>query len=106
MDAALTLILTHVEGCARAQVALEQTQRDSGMTDAEWWVTHAPLLDKVIDPTLFPVAMRVGTSAGQEYQGATSPEYIFTFGLDRILAGIAELISGEKRGYREDPSRT
>ena len=93
MDAALTLILTHVEGCARAQAILEQTQHDTGMTDTEWWVVHAPLLDKVIDPTLFPVATRVGTSAGQEYQGTSSPEYVFTFGLKRILAGIAELIS-------------
>jgi hypothetical protein len=95
MDAALTLLLTHVEGCARAQALLERTQHDTGMTDAEWWVIHAPLLDKIIDPTLFPVATRVGTSAGQAYQGASSPEHAFTFGLDRILAGISELISGK-----------
>lgn len=92
MDAVLTLILTYVEGCARAQTALDHTQHDTGMTDAEWWVIHAPLLDKIIDPTRFPVATRVGTSAGQEYQGASSPEHAFTFGLERILAGIAELI--------------
>lgn len=65
------------------------------MTDAEWWVIHAPLLDKIIDPTLFPVATRVGTSAGQAYQGASSPEHAFTFGIDRILAGISDLISGK-----------
>lgn len=95
MDATLTLILSHVEGCARAQATLEQIQHETGMTDAEWWVIHAPLLDKVIDPTLFPVATRVGTSAGQAYQGASSPEHVFTFGIDRILAGISELISGK-----------
>ncbi len=98
MDATLTLILTHVEGCARAQALLEQTQRDTGMTDAEWWVIHAPLMDKIVDPALFPVATRVGTSAGQSYQGVSSPEYAFTFGLERILAGIAELISQKGRG--------
>lgn len=95
MDATLTLILTHVEGCARAQALLEQTQRDTGLTDAEWWVAHAPLLDKLIDPALFPVATRVGTSAGQAYQGPSSPEYALNFGLDRILAGVVELISQE-----------
>lgn len=93
MDATLTLILTHTEGCARAQAALERAQRETGLTDAEWWVDHAPLLDKIIDPTLFPVATRVGTSAGQEYQGASNPKHVFTFGLERILAGIAELIA-------------
>jgi AcrR family transcriptional regulator len=92
MDATLTLILTHVEGCARAQAALERTQQDTGMTDAEWWVTQEPFLTKVVDPARFPVGTRVGTSAGQEYQGASNPEHVFRFGLDRILDGIAELI--------------
>jgi AcrR family transcriptional regulator len=93
MDATLTLILTHVEGCARALAIRDRTQHDTGLTDAEWWVTHAPLMDKIVNPALFPVATRVGTAAGQKYQGASSPEYAFTFGLERILDGISELIS-------------
>jgi AcrR family transcriptional regulator len=95
MDAALTLVLTHVEGCARAQATLERTQRDTGMTDAEWWVAHAPMMDKIIDPARFPVATRVGTSAGQAHQGASNPEFALAFGLERILAGIAELIAAK-----------
>ena len=35
------------------------------MTDEEWWVARVPLLDKLIDPTRFPVATRVGTSQGR-----------------------------------------
>ncbi len=93
MDATLTLILTHVEGCARAQSTVEQTQQDTGMTDAEWWVTQAPLLDQVIDEARFPVASRVGEASSREYQAASSPEYIFTFGLERILAGVSELVN-------------
>ncbi len=92
MDAVLTLILTHVEGAARAQIMQDRTRQDTGITDEEWWVSRAPLLDKLIDPTRFPVATRVGQAAGQVYQGAFSPEFAFTFGLERILAGIAELI--------------
>ncbi len=95
MDAVLTLVLAHVEGAARAQATLDRTRRDTDMTDAEWWVARAPLLDKIIDPTRFPVATRVGTAAGQEYQSASSPEFAFTFGLERILAGIAELIASK-----------
>jgi AcrR family transcriptional regulator len=92
MDATLTLILTHVEGCARSQALHRRTQDDSGQTDVEWWVTHAPLLDKLVDPALFPVATRVGTTTGEEYQAVANPEHLFTFGLERILAGISELI--------------
>ncbi len=96
MDMTLTLILTHVEGCARAQAALDRTQRDTGMTDAEWWVIQAPVLDKIIDPTRFPVAARVGTSTGEAYQSASNPEYALTFGIDRIVSGIDELIQTKK----------
>ncbi|MBI5960421.1 MAG: TetR/AcrR family transcriptional regulator [Chloroflexi bacterium] len=92
MDASLTLILIHTEGCARARTIADRTQHDSGMTDAEWWVNNAPLLDKVIDPSRFPVSARVGQSAGEEYQAASDPKHTFLFGLERILTGIAELI--------------
>lgn len=103
MDAVLTLILTHVEGAARAQIIRDRTQQETGMTDEEWWVSRAPLLDKLIDPTRFPVATRVGQAAGREYQGAFSPEFAFTFGLERILAGIAELILAKRLNEQNDP---
>ncbi|MCE7988778.1 MAG: TetR/AcrR family transcriptional regulator [Caldilinea sp. CFX5] len=96
MDATLTLVLTHVEGCARTLANLMRTQQDSGMTDSEWWVTQAPLLDKLIDPVHFPVATRVGTAAGEEFQATANPHYLFTFGLERILAGVAELVANKR----------
>lgn len=106
MDAVLMLVLTHVEGCARAQANIERTQRDTGMTDVEWWVVQAPLLDRIVDSTLFPVATRVGASAGQEHQGATNPEHVFTFGLDRIIAGISELVvSRSENKHKNRPPR-
>ncbi len=92
MDATLTLVLTHVEGCARVRIAAAKTQQDSGQTDAEWWVTEAPLLEKVIDASLFPISRRVGEAVGQAFQSASNPEHVFQFGLDRILAGIDALI--------------
>jgi Tetracyclin repressor-like, C-terminal domain len=93
MDLVLTLILTHIEGTARGQANLEQTQRESGMSDAEWWVINAPLLDKVVDVRRFPIASRVGVSAGQEYQAASNPAHAFSFGLERILDGVALFIA-------------
>lgn len=97
MDGVLTLVLTHVEGCARAQAALERTQQESGMSEAEWWVSNEPFLAKVIDPSRFPVATRVGAATGVEFQAASNPEYAFSFGLERILAGVAELVAPKKQ---------
>lgn len=92
MDAALTLILTHVEGCARGLTLWERTQVESGISDAEWWVDLAPMLDKVMEGSHFPVAGRVGQTVGEHFQTAANPEFIFEFGLERILVGIAALI--------------
>ncbi|MFI7537452.1 TetR/AcrR family transcriptional regulator [Streptosporangium sp. NPDC049376] len=96
MDAVLTLVLTHVEGTARTRASLEEARRDSGLTDDEWWVANAPLLDKVADESRFPVASRVGQAAGQEYDAPADPEVALTFGLDRILDGVATLITGRE----------
>lgn len=99
MDSVLTLVLTHVEGTARADASMTQTERDSGLSDAEWWVQTAPLLEQVIDSSRFPVASRVGEAAGQAHQAAANPVHAFRFGLDRILDGVADLIA-----ERQSPS--
>jgi AcrR family transcriptional regulator len=93
MDSVLTLVLTHVEGTARAQSAMTQTERDSGLSDAEWWLQTAPLLEKIIDSSRFPLASRVGEAAGQAHQAAANPVHALRFGLDRILDGVADLIA-------------
>lgn len=92
MDASLTLLLTHVMGCARSQALMDRTVSESGMTDGEWWVIQEPLLNKLVDQKMFPVATRVGEASSREYQGASSPEHALTFGVERIIAGIADLI--------------
>jgi hypothetical protein len=42
--------------------------------------------------THFPVAGRVGTAVGEHFQSALDPAHALTFGLARILDGIALLI--------------
>ncbi len=98
MDSTLTLVLAHVEGCARAHVIRDRTQRESGMTDAEWWVLQEPVLARLIDGSLFPVAERVGTASSQQYEGASNPNFALTFGLERILDGVSMLIRDGQRG--------
>jgi len=93
MDSVLTLVLTHVEGVARAQASIAQTQRSTGMTDEEWWLTAAPALERVLDAERFPVASRVGQAAGEQYQAAADPAHAFAFGLERILDGVERLVT-------------
>lgn len=93
MDAAITLVLTHVEGVARRKVEAERAQQRSGMSDAQWWQAAAPALAEVFDPARFPVADRVGQAAGQAHQAAYNVEHEYAFGLDRLIEGLAALVA-------------
>lgn len=92
MDSVLTLVLMHVEGMARWQVALLEVRDRSGRTDDEWWVDLEPALAALLDPAGFPLAARVGQAAGEYHQSAGDPVHTLEFGLERILDGVADLI--------------
>lgn len=93
MDSVLTLVLSHVEATARAQLNMAQTRRDSGVTDLEWWVAIAPTLARLSEGKELPVASRVGQAAGMAHQAASNPIHAFSFGLECILDGVAVLLS-------------
>lgn len=92
MDAALTFVLGFVQASARAAVDATSVQRDSAMTDEQWWTANQPLFARVFDPATYPTAARVGAAAGAAHQGAYSPSHAYDFGLQRILDGLAALI--------------
>ncbi len=54
----------------------------------------APLLERVLDPSAYPTAVRVGTAAGTAHRAAYSPGHAYDFGLRTILDGLAALIEG------------
>ncbi|MGH3622854.1 MAG: TetR/AcrR family transcriptional regulator [Sciscionella sp.] len=92
MDSVLTLVLGHVHGTARAAAEVVQVERQTGLTDEQWWEAHAPLLDKVFDASRYPLAARVGAAAGTEHQAPYAPEHAFEFGLQRVLDGIEAFV--------------
>jgi AcrR family transcriptional regulator len=92
MDAAITLVHTHVEGVARRKVEAERAVRLTGITDSQWWRAAAPALADVFDPERFPVADRVGRAAGEAHQAAYNLEHEYVFGLDRLVEGLAAMI--------------
>ncbi|MEE1930197.1 TetR/AcrR family transcriptional regulator [Streptomyces sp. TRM 70351] len=94
MDAALTFVLGFVHSVARTAIEAEDTDRDSALSDAQWWAVNAPLLDRVLDPGRYPLATRVGSAAGQAHQGVYDAEHAYAFGLRRVLDGLARLVEG------------
>ncbi len=100
MDLVVSLVNGHVEGAARRAVEAAQAEQHTGMTDAQWWEAHAPLLEKVFDANRHPLAARVGSAAGAAYGAASDPAHAFEFGLQRVLDGIAVFI--EARSAQPD----
>ncbi len=92
MDSIVTLINGYVAGAARSAIDAFDVQRSSGMNDAAWWAATGPWLAKVFDPQHYPVAARVGTTAGQHHQAVSDPDHAFEFGLQRVLDGIEVLV--------------
>lgn len=92
MDSTLSLVLMHVESCARLRNATLHSQASTGMDDTEWWQQYAPALERITDWSRFPVSSRVGNAAGEAYQSAYSPEHSYAFGLETIISGTEALI--------------
>lgn len=93
MDATLSLVLMHVDSCARQMANALENQRKTEMSEQEWWLAHEPLLGRWMDDKQFPVSSRVGQTAGEAHQGPYSPEHAYRFGLDRIIDGVGALIA-------------
>lgn len=91
-DAALTFLLAFAQSHSRAAHDARRATTDTAMSDAEWWDANQPVLARALDPAAYPLAARVGAAAG-EAQGATwSADRAWTFGLERVLDGLAALI--------------
>lgn len=98
MDQVVTLLTGTAESAARASIGSQAARTDSGMTDVEWWEINSPVLDRLIGPDDYPIASRVGTAAGEEYNAVSDPERAFEFALDRILEGLELLLERRVRG--------
>jgi AcrR family transcriptional regulator len=93
LDAALTFVLGFVQAAARAEAEFAAAGRDTGLTEAQWWESAGPSLARLVDPAAYPTATRVGTAAGLAHGGAYHPDHAYDFGLGRVLAGLAALVS-------------
>lgn len=97
MDALLANVLMQVEGAARLYHRLEREKQHSAQTDEEWWLTQAPILDRLLDAGRFPVAARVGQSFGDEMKAAAAPEMTLNFGVKLLLDGVEQKL---KQGHQ------
>ncbi len=90
-DLVVVLLGDVADGAARASAG-------AGAQDAAWWETSAPLLERVLDPARYPLAVRVGAAAGAVQQAAYDAERALAFALARVLDGVAALVARRPPG--------
>ncbi|GAB3106793.1 TetR/AcrR family transcriptional regulator [Streptomyces calidiresistens] len=92
MDTVVNLVIGHAQTTARRADETERVERDTGMTDEEWWRAHGPVLGSLMDSSAFPLAAAVGDEVGAAFGRAYDAAHNFEFGLRRILDGIAVMV--------------
>ncbi|MBB0244655.1 TetR family transcriptional regulator [Streptomyces alkaliphilus] len=92
MDTIVHLVIGHAETTARRADEAERVERDSGMTDEEWWRAQGPVLGSLMDSSAFPLAAAIGEAVGAAHGRAYDAGHNFEFGLRRILDGIAVMV--------------
>ena len=94
MDQAVTLLASFGSAVARAEQVVRHAERESGMSDAEWWEANQEALGEVMAGRDYPLAGRVGTAAGEAYQAASDQRRELDFGLARIVDGLIAHLPG------------
>jgi AcrR family transcriptional regulator len=81
---AVGLIRDYVRGAVMRELAEKETHRRTGQTEDQWRATVAPYMRKIIESGAYPRVSRFVESAD------LSPAEQFSYGLRRILTGIAD----------------
>ncbi|MEI8408729.1 MULTISPECIES: TetR/AcrR family transcriptional regulator [unclassified Kribbella] len=97
MDDTVALVNGYVHGAVRTAVEARQVIQRSGMTDKEWWLAHVPHLDQIGDTKNYPLASRVGTAVGNEFDAPYDSDHAFEYGLERVLDGVSALVEKRSR---------
>jgi len=93
MDQTVTLVAGFAANVVRSEQAVRTTEKETGLSDLEWWEANAGPLGEVMAHREYPIAGRVGQAAGEAYQAGTDPGRELSFGLERILDGIETYIA-------------
>jgi AcrR family transcriptional regulator len=87
----ILLVSGYVRNEATTSADIEAAIRSSGAAPDEWMSSYGRLLAKLADPQRFP-AINTFIASGV-FDKYDDPDVEFTFGLDRILDGIAVLLA-------------
>ncbi|MET7293254.1 TetR/AcrR family transcriptional regulator [Streptomyces griseoloalbus] len=89
---AVIMVEGYVVGAARTQLYQEEAERNSGLTDAQFWEAQRPALEKAMNSGHYPIL------AGLSEDTFGSDFDHFEFGLQRILDGLEVFVAQRTKG--------
>lgn len=89
----ILLVSGYVRNDASTGADIEAAVRSSGAAPDEWMSAYGRMLAKLADPQRFP-AINAFISSGV-FEKYDDPDVEFTFGLERILDGVAVLLAAD-----------
>lgn len=92
LDAALSFVLNFVRSAARDEIQAARVLALTQASNSDWWQAQEKVLSTLLPAGKYPLAERVGSAAGEHNQGAYNVGFAYTFGLERVLDGLASLI--------------
>ena len=96
MDQVTSLVGDYVRGAVRAALEAREIERQTGMTDEQWWAMNTPLLEGLVDPARYPTTIKIGEAYKSGRMPPPNHERNFEFGLQRVLDGIESFIANRR----------
>jgi AcrR family transcriptional regulator len=94
---AVMAVSSFVRGVAHISVGMTAAEQVSGVTDEEIQATYTEAYRRVLDPDRFPMTHQLLSTEPDESESQEPYDFGFTFGLDRLLDGIEQLIATRSR---------
>lgn len=96
MDQVTSLVGDYVRGAVRAAIEAREIEKETGMTDEQWWAMNTPLLEGLVDPARYPTTVKIGEAFKAGRLPPPDHERNFEFGLQRVLDGIESFIASRR----------
>jgi AcrR family transcriptional regulator len=96
-DLVIDVLHNYILGALQEAREAREVERQSGLTDEQWFALAEPALTARLDPAEFPRVLRLGEAwRSADKAVVADPLWRFQFGLGVVLDGIAALIHAKR----------
>lgn len=96
-DLVIDVLHNYLLGALQHAREAREAEKQSGLTDEQWFALAEPALTAKLEPAKFPLVLRLGEAwRAADKAVVADPLWRFRFGLDVVLDGIGALIQAKR----------